>query len=153
MPHVCRFRRLAFLPVAILLAACGDSVTGGDVGDGADFEGPYRLIVDVTMATGVCSGEEAEPIDTVNALITQEGAVVTATAVWTETSGTVSLVGGRSGDTIAFSGSYDEDMGTTTSTYTLVIAPGSLNGFEAWSWTGPGGTCLLGASTVVGEPL
>ena len=142
-----------FAPLVFLLAACESTPTVGDVGDGSDFEGPYRLVVDVTQATGVCSGEELLPPDTVNALITQEGAIVTATAVWTDTSGSVSLVGGRSGDTISFSGSYDEDTGTTTSTYVLVIGPGTLDGYETWSWTGPGGTCLLGASLVTGSRI
>jgi len=154
--HFSRHRyALVLAPLALILAACGNSgpTVGGDVGDGADFEGFYDLEIDVTLTSGVCAGEELEPPNTVTALITQEGAIVTATAMWTDESGSVSLVGGRSGDTISFAGSYDEDSGTTTSTYTLVIGPGTLNGHEAWSWTGPGGNCLIGASDVLGTRL
>lgn len=145
---------LLLAPLCLVFAACGESTgIGGDVGDGSDFEGFWALTIDVTAASGVCSGEELDPPGVVNALITQEGAVITATAMWTDESGSVSLVGGRSGDTISFAGSYDEDSGTTTSAYTLVIGTGTLDGYETWSWTGPGGTCLLGESTVTGLPL
>jgi hypothetical protein len=144
---------LVLSPVLLTLAACGGSTEPGDVGDGSDFEGLYRLIVDVTEASGVCAGEELEPHDTLSALITQDGAVVAATAQWTDESGAVTLFGQRNGSQISFGGSYAEDGGTTTSQYTLNIAPGSLNGGEAWSWTGAGGTCLFGASIVTGEPL
>ena len=151
-----RFRRIAAFPLlaalTLALPACG-STEPGDSGDGSDFEGLYRLIVDVTVANGVCAGEELEPLDTLSALITQDGTVVAATAEWTDESGAVTLFGSRTGNQISFGGSYAEDGGTTTSQYTLNIAPGSLNGTEGWSWTGAGGTCILGQSTVTGEPL
>jgi hypothetical protein len=143
-----------YLPTILitLVSACGGSPTG-DEGDGSDFEGFWQLTVDVTTTSGVCDGEELEPVEVINALITQEGSVVTATAEWSSESGSVSLTGGRAGNEITFSGSYDEDGGTTVTAYTLTIGTNSLNGTEAWSWIGPGGSCPTGGSTVTGAPL
>ena len=153
MSFPARGRRRLSTTLFLLTAACGGSSTDGDVGDGSDFEGFWQLTVDVTTTSGVCAGEELEPVEVIQALITQEGSVVTATAIWSSESGSVSLTGSRSGNEITFSGSYDEDGGTTITSYTLTIGTNSLNGTEAWSWIGPDGTCPTGASTVTGSPV
>jgi hypothetical protein len=142
------------LAAALLVAvsACSENDDPTDVGDGSDFEGFWTLTVDVTETSGVCVGEEDDPPSVREALITQEGAAITATAIWTDESGSVSLTGTRTGDQITFGGSYAEDGGTTSALYTLRIGEGTLNGTEVWSWTGTGGTCPTGLSTVTGVP-
>jgi hypothetical protein len=141
--------------VATLVAAAscgGDSPTDGDIGD-ESFEGFYELTVDVTVANGVCAGEVNEPASVINALITQEGTVITATAMWTDESGSVSLTGSRTGNQITFGGSYAEDGGTTTTSYTLTIGTDSLSGTESWSWIGEGVSCPGGFATVTGVKI
>lgn len=148
------FRRTAALIAALAalpLGACTENDTPTDL-DGSDFEGFWTLTVDVTEANGVCAGEELEPPSVRETLITQEGSTITATAMWTTESGSVSLTGTRSDDQITFGGSYAEDGGTTTALYTLQIGEGTLDGVEAWSWTGPGGSCPDGRATVTGVP-
>jgi hypothetical protein len=134
------------------VAACTSNDSPTEVGDGSDFEGFWVLTVDVTEANGICDGEETEDPSVLDVLITQEGAEINATAMWTDESGSVTLTGTRAGQQISFSGSYAEDSGTTSSLYTLTIGEGTLNGREDWSWTGPGGTCPLGLATVTGVP-
>ncbi len=56
------------------------------------------------------------------------------------------------GTTITFNGTRPEDGGTTTASFTLEvdIDAGTLAGAEAWTWSGPGGSCPGSASTVTG---
>ena len=134
-----RLLRGAFFgAVAFALAACSSSDSPTNAGDGSDFEGFWRLTIDVTEAYGDCAGEENEAPSVKDVLITQEGSTITATAMWTSESGSVSLTGSRSGDRITFSGSYSEDGGTTTTMHALDIEPGTLSGREDWSWIGTG---------------
>ena len=145
-------RRPLGLMLTLAIAGCSETDSTTDPGDGSDFEGFWTLTVQVTETSGVCAGEENEDPSIREALITQEGSVITATAIWTDESGSVSLTGTRTGDQIRFGGSYAEDGGTTNALYTLTIGEGTLDGSEVWSWVGPGGTCPSGLSTVTGRP-
>ena len=151
-----RFHRaqpiVLFALTLLALASCSSNDSPSDVENGADFEGFWTLTVDVSETGGICAGEELEPPSVHRVLITQEGGAITATAIWTDESGSVSLTGTRSGQQINFGGSYAEDGGTTSTLYSLTIGDGTLNGREDWTWTGPGGTCPLSASTVTGVP-
>jgi hypothetical protein len=136
---------------ALLLTATSGCTSSTDAtGEDFPWEGFWNLSIDVTVATGVCAGEEDAPIEVTEALITEQGGVVTATGIWSSESGSVSLTGVVAGSTITFGGSYAEDGGTTTTLYTL--NPSSMSGSEAWSWTGPGGSCPGSQSTVTGVP-
>lgn len=138
---------------ALLLVGMSACTSSSDVTEeGIPFEGFWRLSIDVTVATGVCAGEEDDPVEVTDALITEEAGVITATGIWSSESGSVSLTGGRSGNTITFGGAYAEDGGTTTTFYTLTVSEGALNGTEAWSWNGPGGSCPGSQSLVTGVP-
>ena len=148
------WRGMLTLVLLLALPACSEDGAPTDVGDGSDFEGFWVLTVDVTETSGICA-EEEEELDAPSeheALITQEGNEITATAIWTSESGSVSLTGTRTGNQITFGGSYAEDGGTTRAFYTLTIGEGTLNGSEGWSWAGPTGSCPTGLSTVTGEP-
>lgn len=139
---------------ALVLAAVSACTSSSEpTEDGIPFEGFWRLTIDVTVATGICAGEEDDPIEVTDALITEEAGVVTATGIWSSESGSVSLTGDRSGNTIRFGGSYAEDGGTTSTLYTLTVAEGSLTGTEFWTWNGPDGSSCPGSqSTVTGVP-
>jgi hypothetical protein len=65
-------------------------------------------------------------------------------------SGPQNLNGNLTSGVVSVGGSYPEDGGTTTATHTLTVAPDeqSMSGTEAWSWTGPGGSCPESASDV-----
>lgn len=146
------WRGVVAAALVVAITACSENGDPTDVGDGSDFEGFWTLTVDVTETSGVCVGEEDEPPSIRETLITQDGAEITATAIWTDESGSVSLTGTRTGNQITFGGSYAEDGGTTSAFYTLRIGEGTLNGSEVWSWSGPGLGCPTGLSTVTGVP-
>ena len=138
---------------ALLLTATSGCTSSTDAtGEDFPWEGFWNLSIDVTVATGVCAGEEDAPIEVTEALITEQDGVVTATGIWSSESGSVSLTGVVAGstNTITFGGAYAEDGGTTTTLYTL--NPSSMSGSEAWSWNGPGGSCPGSQSIVTGEP-
>jgi hypothetical protein len=148
------------LASAVLLLACGDD-NDSDEPIVVDLNGAWSFTVDVTQANGVCAGEEnatPEPF-AVNMLVVDpngDGTYdVSVTGDFGDTGGGGTISGTVNGvpevgDEIVLSGDIAEDGGTTTSTYTLTVASATrLTGVEDWSWTGPGGTCPDGRSTVV----
>ena len=147
---------LALASTALLLA-CGDD--DGDDPIVVDLNGAWTFNVDVTVANGVCEGEENDPpssfaVDMLVADPNGDGTYnVSVTGDFGDAGGTISgTVNGipEVGDEIVLSGNIAEDGGVTTSTYTLtVVSDTRLTGFEEWSWTGGGGTCPDGEATVV----
>ncbi|HEX5817365.1 MAG TPA: hypothetical protein VFY20_00705 [Gemmatimonadales bacterium] len=148
---------LALASTALLLA-CGDDDDGDDP-IVIDLNGAWTFTVDVTVANGVCAGEENDDpvpfaVDMVVVDPNGDGTYdVSVTGDFGDAGGTISgtVVGvPEVGDQIVLSGNIAEDGGTTTSTYTLTIVSDTrLTGFEEWSWTGVGGTCPDGEATVV----
>ena len=147
---------LALAVSLVLLPACG-----GDDNEPVtiDLNGSWVFTVDVTVANGVCAGEEdavPEPFAVEFITIDSNGDGtydVTVTGDFGSDGGSVSgTVSGvpQVGDHIVLSGSYPEDGGVTTTTHTLTVKSATrLEGTEAWSWEGTGGTCPNSASDVV----
>jgi hypothetical protein len=156
-----RLRRMLCLALAstALLAACGDD-DDDDGGDPVtvDLNGQWVFTVDVTEANGVCEGEENDtpepfPVEIVVVDPNGDGTYeITVIGDFGDAGGTISgtFTGiPETGDELVLSGDISEDGGTTTSTYTLTIESEThLSGTEAWSWTGPGGTCAGGEADV-----
>jgi hypothetical protein len=146
-----------------LVSACGDDYGDDDDPVTIDLNGAWTFTVDVTAANGVCEGEENDPVEpfAVDFIVVDQNDdgtyEVSVTGDFGDAGGTIAgTVSGlpEVGDVIVLSGDIPEDGGTTTSTYTLTVQSTTrLTGTEAWSWTGGGGTCEDGASTVVVEKV
>ena len=134
--------------VTFALTAFGCSDDPVDPG-ASTLSGNWTMTVDVTVATGACAGEELEPVDTFKVSITQQGNSMTITGPFGD-AGTQNLNGNLTSGVVSVGGSYPEDGGTTTATHTLTVGKdeNSMSGTEAWSWTGPGGSCPGSASIV-----
>jgi hypothetical protein len=130
------------------LAGCNNSplVPNGTGG----ITGQWTFMIDVTVATGVCAGDELDPVATSVVSIVQAGDSVSATGPWGSTSGSETLIGLRSGNTVTVGGLYAEDGGLTTASYTLTVtgSDDAMSGIESWSWSGPGGSCPGSQSSV-----
>lgn len=110
--------------------------------------GTWSFALVVTVATGVCDGEEGDE-STEPITITQTGTAVTARGFLgvanNQLTGTF-----NSQNVLQLSGSYSEDGGITTTAYTLTRdGPNQMTGTEAWNWVGAGGDCPGSASSVV----
>jgi len=124
-----------------------------------DIAGQWQWNLTVTVANGVCAGEEGvQPTYTVQ--ITQDGDVVTisgflASSPSTSICGNITLDNTIDKWVITFSGSYAEDGGTTTTNYRLVLnnTYDAMTGDEAWSWALGTLTCKDCKSTVVANKL
>ncbi len=144
--HTVVARSATIATIAFAVVGCSDD----PVDPGADsLSGAWTMIIDVTVATGVCAGEELEPVDTIQVTLTQQGNSVTISGPFGD-SGPQNLNGNLTSGVVSVGGSYPEDGGMTTATHTLTVAPDeqSMSGTEAWSWTGPGGSCPESASDV-----
>jgi hypothetical protein len=149
---------LTMLSLAVL-CACGGDDNNNNTPVTIDLNGAWTFTVDVTVANGVCAGEENAPVDpfAVNFLTIDpngDGTYdVTVTGDFGDAGGSISgTVAGvpKTGDVIVLTGDIAEDGGTTTSKYTLTVKSSTrLEGSEDWSWSGAGGTCPDGKSTVV----
>jgi hypothetical protein len=149
---------LAALSLAVL-CACGGDDNNDNTPITVDLNGSWTFAVDVTVANGVCAGEENAPVDpfAVSFLTVDPNADgtydVTVTGDFGDAGGSIAgTVTGvpQTGDVIVLSGDIAEDGGTTRSTYTLTVKSATrLEGTEDWSWSGTGGTCTGGKSTVV----
>jgi hypothetical protein len=151
-------RLLTLVVSSFLLFACSDDDNDEPVV--VDLNGSWTFLVDVTVANGVCAGEEdatPEPFPVNFVVVDPNGDGtydVTVDGDFGDTdaggtmSGTVTGVP-EVGDVIVLSGDVAEDGGITTSTYTLTVQSATrLTGTEEWSWTGTGGTCPDGQANV-----
>ena len=111
-----------------------------------DFSGEWTFTVTVTIETGACSGEAGVPYSQ-PVTIVQEESTLTISGLGGANDPWVGEVTDR---TAVFGGTRPEDGGLTTAVFTMTMAEDgqSLTGDEAWSWTGPGGTCPNSASDV-----
>ena len=137
------------MATVVAFAACGNEpLVPDDPNEG--LTGTWTFIIDVTVANGICAGEESAPHDTSQVSVVQVGDSVTATGPWGSTSGSETLAGSRNGNVVILVGAYDEDGGTTVTTHTLNVtgADVGMNGTEDWEWFGPGGPCAGGRATV-----
>jgi len=135
----------------VATAGCSDNVSPE-----ADWlSGRWTFVIDVTAANGPCTGEEAAPPDTSVVTILHQGRSVSITGPWGSASGHETLNGNITGMVVSVGGSYGEDGGTTTTVHTLSVASDIeyMSGTEAWSWSGPGGTCTGGTSDVTAERI
>ena len=124
-----------------------------------NIAGQWQWNLTVTVAKGVCAGEEGvQPPCTVQ--ITQNGNDVTisgflASNPSTSLSGEITFDNAADKWIIKFSGRYSEDQGTTQSNYTLVLDNtfDKMTGDEEWDWIGGGQSCTGSKSTVVANKL
>ena len=150
MPRLRPLHLLAAVLSFTLVAACGDDDDDGGDSTTVVLDGNWVYTVDVTVANGVCAGEENDEVDgfPVEITVTDQGDgtyLVTISGFIDDPSnvvtGTVTGVP-EIGDDITLTGSYPEDGGVTTTTHHLTVdSENGLTGTEQWSWTGPGGTC------------
>lgn len=115
------------------------------------------MIVDVTVATGACAGEEEETRDEIEpdlVTIVQEGDSITVVGLGYPKDSQV-WQGEIDGDRVTFGGVREEDQGVTTASFTMVIdfTAGTMSGVEAWTWEGPGGSCPENESEVTATLL
>lgn len=107
--------------------------------------GQWNLTVDVTEASGVCSGDENDPPSTHVVTLTQVGSDISLSGIQGEP-GNV-LAGyiypyGVDDMTIRLDGTVEEDGGVTDMLYNLdILTSTSLRGLETWSWDGPWEDC------------
>lgn len=147
---------LVFASMGVLYACDDDN--NSTTPDTVDLNGSWNYTVDVTVANGVCEGEENSPASTY--LVTIAAIDPNGDGTWDVTAtgflddpaatitGTVTSVT-QVGDQITLSGSYPEDGGTTTTTHRLTIQSATrMTGTEDWSWTGGGGTCPDGKANI-----
>jgi hypothetical protein len=113
----------------------------------------WSVTVVNTVTTGACAGEEGSTGSEVITIV-QDGTLVTVTGGDTVGGGPSNpRFGTFTGTTLRYGGTRPEDGGTTTAEFTLAVdlSAGTLVGTEAWSWSGPGGTCPGSSSDVTGH--
>lgn len=111
-----------------------------------DFGGVWTFTITVTVETGACSGEVGVPQND-QVTIAQEGTTLTVNGLGGAND---PWVGDVTNGAAVFGGTRPEDGGLTTAVFTMTMSEDgqTLTGAEAWSWTGPGGTCPNSASDV-----
>lgn len=114
-----------------------------------DISGNWTFTITVTVETGVCSGETGVPQNDLVS-ITQDGTTLSVSGLGGANDPWIGDIADRS---VTFGGTRPEDGGLTTAVFTMILADGeqALTGTEAWSWTGPGGTCPNSASDVTAQ--
>jgi hypothetical protein len=117
-----------------------------------NIAGQWQWDVTVTVAGGVCAGEEgASPTRTVT--LTQQGKDVTISGFPNPEkilTGDITFDNTIGKWIVKLHGSYPEDQGITTGDYTLVLNDtfDEMTGEENWNWVGGGGSCPGSKSTV-----
>ncbi|MCG7928723.1 MAG: thrombospondin type 3 repeat-containing protein [Candidatus Thiodiazotropha lotti] len=125
--------------------------TDGDgVGDLCDLTGEWDFRTEVTAATGDCRGEVGIA-DNYTIDIDQEGQNVTLRGFLGVATNV--LQGSVEGNTLLYSGSYPEHLGTTTQERTELTIdwnpPISMSGVEQWSWTDGSSNCPSGNESAI----
>ena len=135
------------LPTTTVVATTQPAPTTTTEPGPIDVSGVWAFLIDVTKATGICSGEENEKVQAEEVTIHQDGAVLIVTGL-NETD--PPWQGEIVGNTVTFGGERDEDRGRTTAMFTLTVDDdgATFTGEEVWAWTGPGGSCSNSLSEV-----
>jgi len=120
--------------MTVLVTGCGEPMQP----DGEGVTGSWTFTVDVTTTTGVCAGEENDPVESVGVSIIQAGSNVQALSTWFSDNGSHTFLGTRNGNTVTFSGSYQEEGALLEATYELTVSgdENSMTGTETWDWNG-----------------
>ena len=133
-----KFGTTLFLSSLLVLSACGG---GGGGGGGTpatpigDISGLWN--VETVVDRSDCGGGAAERDPDEIVTVTQSGSAITVTDSDGPNTGTLS------GNRLSWSGSYPEDGGTTSVSFSLTVAPScnSLSGTAPWSWSDGTFTC------------
>lgn len=138
--------RTGVLGVVVLgLMGCGFGVAeprGGNSG-GLNITGTWRITETITQEN--CG--EGTGSYTYNIGINQSGSNVTVTAFGESFGGTLT------GNTLTWTGQFNEDGGVTTSALSITFSgSASFSGTSSWSWTDGAFTCN-GQSLITGERL
>ncbi len=144
---------LSMLSIPIL--GCGDSdATAAE--DQVDPAGVWTFGIVVTVANGVCAGDEgdasAHPIT-----ITKTGSAppysVTASGFLGVTTNVLTGTFDEN-NRLVISGSYPEGGGTTSPTHNLIATgPDRMEGTETWNWTSASGSCPDSKSDVTADRI
>jgi hypothetical protein len=113
----------------------------------------WAFAINVTHASGVCSGEGGMSTDEIT--ITQDGEKITFAgfqgSLANQLTGKLTPPSASSNIhwVVDVAGSYPEDGGITTSRHVLEIMDNqTMSGKEYWEWSGSGGTCPDGGADV-----
>lgn len=124
-----------------------------------NIAGEWQWNLTVTLATGVCSGEEGVQSPRIVNIV-QKGNEITMSGFLnsnplTTLSGEIKFDNSSDIWMVKLSGSYSEDQGTTTTQYTLSLNNtfNEMTGEESWEWVGGGDSCPGGKSTVSAKKL
>lgn len=130
--YACTILTLALATVA---TGCGEEMVQPD---GAGITGSWTFTVQVDTATGACAGKENDPAEDAQVSILEAGGNVQALSTWFSDGGNHTFVGLRTGNTVVFSGSYQEEGELLTATYNLTVSSdeNSMTGTEEWDWNG-----------------
>lgn len=117
--------------------------------DPQTIDGVWTMNVDVTVATGACSGEEDEKVTPDTVTVRQDGDTFTIVGLGFPKDEQV-WHGRIDGNLITFAGERIEDDGKTTLSFTLEVdfETSTMTGHEDWNWEGAGGTCAESESSV-----
>ena len=150
--------RKALAVVTLLSVPMLGCVGGGPTatGDPVDPAGVWTFGTVVTLANGICAGDEGEssahPIT-----ITKTGSAppygITASGFLGDPLNV--LTGTFDGNKrLVISGNYPEDGGTNSVLHDLVATSANrMEGYENWSWDGPSGTCTNSTSDVIADRM
>lgn len=147
-------RAIGLVALSLSVVGCGDDPVASE--DPIDPAGVWRFGAVVTVANGACDGEEGD-VWTYPITITKTGSAppyqVTATGFLGSSSNELTGTFSAS-NVLTLSGSYSEDMGTTSPEYELVaVSADRMQGTESWNWEGPGGTCSGSESTITADRI
>jgi hypothetical protein len=133
------------LALALFALGCGDDDDPvSPQPPSANLTGTWQFVVDITVETGICTGNN-EPTWQATVDIVQAENDVTATSDWNSVPGTGphEFGGTLSGNQLVLDGSYPEGTGTTLALYELTVSENgnSMSGTETWTYVGDEGTC------------
>lgn len=134
-----RYRAGAVLSAWLLLAACGEEAPMGP-------EGGVAGIWSIQAFEDATNCGEGTDSYSLSVRIEQSGNSLTVTIDGTDYTGSLT------GTTGTWSGSYDEDGGTTSEEYTVTFANANstLSGGSEWTWSDGASSCS-GTVTVTGS--
>ena len=137
--------KFTVLTLALFTFGCGDDDDPvSPEPPSANLKGTWQFVVDITLETGICAGNN-EPTWQATVDVVQNGNAVTATSDWNSVPGTGphEFGGTISGNQVVLDGAYPEGTGTTLALYQLTVSAdgNSMSGTETWTYVGDEGTC------------
>ncbi|HEX7125901.1 MAG TPA: hypothetical protein VF406_08985 [Thermodesulfobacteriota bacterium] len=134
---------LVVMAAMLGLSGCGGGGGGGGGPSGppADVQGIWTITE--TMGNNTC-GEPVGAKDVYDVSVVQAPGASTFELTVLDAAGDPldgPFIGSINGNTISWTGSFDEDGGTTTAQITGTVNGNSLSGSSNWSWTDGDDSC------------